>query len=142
MALTQDGKTLYVVDSSHFPGGNRKIWSFDLDPSGTPSHQRLVYDFAPGRGGDGMRLDIEGNLYIAAGILTPRGPHETNAVPPGIYIISPAGQLLSRIPIPEDVLTNLSFGGPDGCTLFITAGKSLFTTRVSIPGQVTYPTWK
>jgi hypothetical protein len=39
-------------------------------------------------------------------------------------------------------LTNLAWGGDDGCTLYITAGKTLFTTRVSVPGQVSYPVWK
>ncbi|MCA9227727.1 MAG: SMP-30/gluconolactonase/LRE family protein [Planctomycetales bacterium] len=141
LAVTQDSRRLYVVDSSHFVGGNRKIWAFDLDEQGQPSNARVVIDFAPGRGGDGMRLDIAGNLYIAAGIRSPRGPHETTEVPPGIYKVSPDGQLLGRIPIPEDVLTNLAFGGADGRTLFITAGKTLFQTRVGIPGQVAFPQW-
>ena len=142
LAVTQDCQRLYVVDSCPTPGGNRKIWSFDLDDEGNPRAHRLVYDFAPGRGGDGMRLDIEGNLYVAAGILRPRHGHETADVPPGIYIITPQGELRGRIPIAEDVLTNLAFGGPDGRTLYITAGKTLFTTRVDTPGQVPWPRWR
>lgn len=141
IAVTQDSRRLYVVDSCPVAGGNRKVWSFDLDDSGAPHNQRCVYDFAPGRGGDGMRLDMEGNLYVAAGIMLPRGPHETADVPPGIYVITPAGELRARLPIPEDVLTNLAFGGPDGRTLYVTAGKSLFTVRVPVPGQVAYPRW-
>lgn len=141
IAVTQDGKTLYVVDSCPTVGGNRKIWRFSLDASGHPSERTLMHDFAPGRGGDGMRLDQAGNLYIAAGILSPRGEHETRDVPPGIYILSPAGEMLGRIPIFEDLITNLAFGGPDGRTLYVTAGKTLFKTRVTIPGQVAYPKW-
>ncbi|MBC8350654.1 MAG: SMP-30/gluconolactonase/LRE family protein [Planctomycetes bacterium] len=141
IAVTQDSKRLYLVDSCPTVGGNRKIWTFDLDDVGNPSSQRVIIDFAPGRGGDGMRLDMEGNLLIAAGITTPRGPHETADVPPGIYVVTPQGELKSRIPIHEDALTNLAFGGADGKTIYITAGKSLFTTRVAIPGQVSYPTW-
>ena len=142
IALTQDSRTLYLVDSCPTVGGNRKIWAFDLDDAGNPSNQRVVYDFAPGRGGDGMRIDQQGNLLVAAGITVPRGPHETADVPPGIYIISPAGELTGRIPIHEDVLTNLAFGGKDGRTLYITAGKTLFTTRVEVPGQVAFPKWQ
>ncbi len=123
-------------------GEHRKVWGFDLDAEGNPHNQRVVYDFAPGRGGDGMRLDQQGNLYVAAGIMTPRGPHETAEVrPPGIYVISPQGELLHRIPIAEDVLTNLAFGGKDGKTIYITAGKSLFQAQVPVAGQVAYPRW-
>lgn len=141
IAVTQDCRTLYVIDSCPVLGGNRKIWGFRLDDAGNPHDQRLVFDFAPGRGGDGMRLDQAGNLYVAAGILAPRGPHETTDVPPGIYVISPDGQLRGRIPVLEDVITNLAFGGADGRTIYITAGKNLYTTRVAIPGQVAYPPW-
>lgn len=83
----------------------------------------------------------DGNLYVAAGIMVPRGPHETAEVPPGVYVITPEGKLHGRIPIHEDVITNLAFGGKDGCTLYITAGKTLFTARVAVPGQVAYPSW-
>lgn len=142
IAVTRDGRRLYVIDSCPVVGGNRKVWAFDLDASGQPSGQRLVYDFAPGRGGDGMRLDEAGNLYVCAGIITPRGPHETADVPPGVYVITPEGKLLGRIPIPEDVITNCAFGGPDGKTLYITAGKTLYQTRVGTPGQVVFPKWR
>ncbi|MBX3412354.1 MAG: SMP-30/gluconolactonase/LRE family protein [Pirellulales bacterium] len=141
LAVTQDGRLLYVVDSCPLPGRHRKIWAFDLDAQGNPGPGREVFDFSPGRGGDGMRLDVEGNLYIAAGIMAPRGPHETAAVPPGVYVISPEGMPLGMIPVLEDRVTNLAFGGPDGRTLYITAGKTLFTTRVPTPGQVSFPRW-
>ena len=138
IALGPDETTLYLVDSCPVIGGNRKIWAFDLSDDGTPRNQRLVFDFAPGRGGDGMAVDREGNLYIAAGIFRPRGPHETRDVPPGIWIITPKGELIGRIPIVEDVLTNVTFGGDDLKTLYITAGKTLFTVRVEVPGWVVH----
>ena len=50
-------------------GGNRKIWAFDVRGDGSLGGQRLVFDFGRGRGGDGMRLDRQGNLWIAAGVL-------------------------------------------------------------------------
>lgn len=138
IALSPDEKTLYLVDSCPVAGGNRKIWAFHLSEDGTPSGQRLVYDFAPGRGGDGMAVDSQGNLYVAAGIAHPRHPYETTAVPPGIYVITPSGQLLGRIPTFEDVLTNVTFGGDDLKTLYITAGKTLYSVRVTIPGWVVH----
>jgi gluconolactonase len=127
--LSPDERTLYLVDSCPIVGGNRKIWAFDLDANRRLSGQRVVYDFAPGRGGDGMTVDSQGTLYIAAGIHRPRGPHETTDVVPGIYLITPQGELRARIPIAEDVLTNVTFGGADLQTLYVTAGKSLLTTH-------------
>lgn len=138
IALSPDERTLYVVDSCAVPGGARKIWAFDLAEDGQVTNQRLLFDFAPGRGGDGMCVDRQGHLYIAAGITRPRGPHETADVPPGIYILSPDGTLQGRIPIPEDVLTNCTFGGDDLRTLYITAGKTLYSIRVEIPGWVVH----
>ncbi|MES2788871.1 MAG: SMP-30/gluconolactonase/LRE family protein [Planctomycetota bacterium] len=138
IALSPDERTLYVVDSCPVIGGNRKIWAFDLAADGTVSRQRLVYDFGTGRGGDGMAVDQRGTLYIAAGINTPRGPHETATIPTGIYIVTPGGELQARIPIAEDILTNCTFGGEDLRTLYITAGKTLFQIRVEHPGWVVH----
>jgi gluconolactonase len=139
LAITPDDKTLYVIDSHSGAGGNRKIWAFDVAPDGSLGNQRLVFDFGQGRGGDGMRLDREGNLWVAAGVLKPRHANETDEVRTGIHVISPAGKLLGRIPIPEDVLTNLTFGGADFKTLFVTAGKTLFRIDVDTPGYSLYP---
>lgn len=138
IALSPDERTLYLVDSCPIVGGNRKIWAFDLSDDGIPSRQRVVFDFAPGRGGDGMAVDQEGTLYIAAGIRRPRGPHETRDVPPGIWVIRPTGEVRGRIPVPEDVLTNVTFGGEDLRTLYVTAGKTLFSCRVPVPGYVVH----
>jgi gluconolactonase len=142
IAITPDARTLYLVDSNSRPGGNRKVWAFDVSEDGDLKGQRLVYDFGKGRGGDGIRLDTRGNLWVAAGIAHPRNAGETADVPPGIYVITPEGKLLGRIPIDEDVITNLAFGGPDRKTLFVTAGKSIFKIPVAVPGYALYPPLK
>jgi gluconolactonase len=139
IAITPDDQTLYLVDSNPNAGGNRKIWAFDLATNGSVSNQRLVYDFAPSRGGDGMRLDVEGNLWIAAGINRARREGETTEHPAGVYVISSAGKLLGCIPVPEDLITNLAFGGQDKKTLYVTAGKSLFKIQTKVAGWSVYP---
>ncbi len=139
IAIAPDAATLYVIDSHSSPGGNRKVWAFDVAGDGTLSGQRPVFDFGRGRGGDGMRLDTRGNLWVAAGIMLPRTAGETADVPPGVYAITPRGELLGRIPIPEDVITNLAFGGPDRKTLYVTAGKAIFRVPVAVAGYALYP---
>jgi len=95
IALSPDEKTLYVIDSDPKVGGNRKIWAFRVADDGSLSKQRLVYDFGKGRGGDGLRVDLKGNLWVAAGINKPRGnAGESLDVPAGVYVISPEGKLL------------------------------------------------
>lgn len=138
IALSPDERTLYLVDSCPIAGGNRKIWAFDLASDGTVNNQRLVFDFAPGRGGDGMCVDSQGTLYIAAGVARARNPHETTDVPPGVYVIRPDGEILGRIPVYEDVITNCTWGGPDLKTLYITAGKTVFQTQVDVPGWLVH----
>jgi gluconolactonase len=137
IAVTPDDGTLYVVDSNPAPGGNRKVWAFELGADGRPRDQRLAYDFGTGRGGDGLRVDLQGNLWIAAGINVYRGrPGETMHVPAGIYIVAPSGELLGRIPIPEDTVTNLTFGPPERRTLYVTAGRNLYRLPLRVSGYV------
>jgi gluconolactonase len=140
IAVAPDGKTLYVIDSHPKVGGNRKIWAFDLAADGSLWKQRVVYDFGKGRGGDGMRVDMNGNLWVAAGINRPRGnAGESLDVPAGVYAISPEGKLLGRIPIAEDLITNVAFGGPERKMLYVTAGKTLFRFPVEVAGHAAYP---
>ena len=140
IAVTPDGRTLYVVDSNYIsPTANRKIWAFDVAADGSVAKQRQVYDFGRGRGGDGMRLDSQGNLWVAAGIFAPRTANESADVPAGVYVISPRGELIGRIPVAEDVITNLAFGGPDKKMLFVTAGKMLYKIPTAVSGYSLYP---
>lgn len=134
IAITPDSKTLYVIDSHPKAGGNRKIIAFEVNKDGSLGKDRLVYDFGKGRGGDGMRLDVKGNLWVAAGISYRRSEFEDLSVPPGVYVISPEGKLQGRIPIVEDLITNVAFGGPDRKTLYVTAGKTLYKFGINVAG--------
>ena len=58
---------------------------------------------------------------------------------PGVYVIRPNGELVGRIPIPEDAITNCCFGGPGLRTLYIVAGRNLYQLPVKIPGFHQYP---
>ena len=139
IALSPDDKTLYIVDHNIRPGGNRRIWAFDLEDDLTPVNQRLVYDFGVGRAGDGLRVDSLGNLWTAAGVALPKRAGESAVNPPGIYVLTPEGELLGIIPIPEDQVTNMTFGGPYKKTLYVTAGKTLFQIQIKVSGWSVFP---
>ena len=132
--VSPDVRTLYVADTAAGPPRVAVIKKFDIQPDGRVTNGRVHYSFGSGRGVDGMVLDVEGNIYGAAGTTT--GPPENLA---GIYVISPAGKLLGRIPIPEDAVTNCTFGGRDLKTLYVTAGKNLYRIRMQQRGYLVYP---
>jgi gluconolactonase len=134
IVISPDDKILYLIEAHIAKGGAKLIRAYDLKADGTVTNMRVFYSFAPGRSGDGMTVDTQGNVYVAAGLNMPRGSPETLDTKAGIYVISPAGRLLRFIAVPEDLLTNVAFGGPDMKTLYITAGKTLFRVRVDVAG--------
>ena len=132
--IAPDNRTLYLIEANGAPGGARLIRAYDLAANGTVSNMRVHYNFSPGRSGDGMSIDTEGNLYVSAGMNQLRGTSETLDTRTGVYVISPHGKLLKFIPIMEDYITNNAFGGPDMKTLYVTAGKTLYKIRTDIAG--------
>jgi gluconolactonase len=122
--LSPDQKTLYLVESDGCANRARMIRAYDLHIT-----------FYPGRSGDGLTVDREGNLYIAAGLHKPRGTSETLDTKPGIHVFSPQGKLLAFAETPEDTITNCTFGGEDGKTLYITCGRFLLSCRTRIAGH-------
>lgn len=133
--ISPDDKTLYYVESNmRKDGGARMIRAFDLAEDGTVSNMRVFHNFYPGRSADGISVDSKGNIYAAAGLNRTRGTPETLDTKPGIHVFSPEGKLLKYYPVYEDTVTNCAFGGPDMKTLYVTAGKTLFSIKVDIEG--------
>jgi gluconolactonase len=143
LVVTPDDRFLYVADNNNDTvGGPRKLWRFDLRPDGTVEFNslRLIHDWKETRGPDGMKLDAEGRLYVAAGLNRPNPPFETQDEPTaGVYVFSPEGELQQFIPIPRDECTNCAFGGDDLKTLYVTAGGTLWSVRVDTPGRPVWP---
>jgi len=138
VVVSPDDKTLYVIETNAKENGNRKILAFDLRADGSIGNLRTVIDFYPGRSGDGMCIDAEGNLYVAAGLHQLRNSLETLDTRPGIHVISPGGELLAYRRTPEDTVTNCTFGGEDLKTLYVTGGSYLMSASTNIPGKKSY----
>ncbi|KQS33538.1 SMP-30/gluconolactonase/LRE family protein [Dyadobacter sp. Leaf189] len=100
--VSPDEKKLYVNESVQ-----RNVWVFDLAADGTLSNKKLLYHFEDG-GMDGMRCDVNGNLYIAR-----HGKGE-------VAILSPEGKIIQTVTTIGKKVSNICFGGRNGKTCYIT----------------------
>lgn len=110
-----DGKRLYVADPR-----SQKCFRYAIGPSGRLSDQQV----AAARFSDGLTLDEHSNLYTSSD--------------EGVRVYSPAGNEIALIPVPETP-ANMTFGGPDGRTLFVTARTSVYTIRMNVRGDFADP---
>ena len=148
IALSPDQRTLYVAD--HNNGGNRlspsdpepkrgamRIYAFPLNDEGLVNGPRkILVDFGKENGSDGMRVDSQGNLYVAARSLAR----------PGILVIDPTGKELAFLAtgptgqsgLFEDwkgIPSNVEFGlGSESNLLYVTIDKSLWRIRLKTRG--------
>lgn len=136
VCVSPDQKTLYVVsnDNGHtgierFPKdaparkGLMALLAYDLAADGSAKFRKMLVNYAPQDGPDGLCADVKGNLYVAV-------RDETR---PGIYVYSPEGKELAYIK--TEIPTNVGFGrGDEAKTLYITAGKSLYRIGLNVAG--------
>jgi len=106
---TPDGKLLYVTDH-----GGDKTFVYTINKDGTLSNKKLFAE----EGSDGMTIDNEGNVYLT-----------TKAV----AVYNKKGQKIEEIQVPEQP-ANVTFGGKDRQTLFITARTSLYSLKMRVKG--------
>ncbi len=100
--VSPDEQTLYVNETAQ-----QRIWAYDLSADGDIRNKRLLIQFDE-HFLDGMRCDAAGNLYV-----TRWGGGFVDKV-------SPAGELVQTIRLHGEKCTNLTFGGPDGRTVYVT----------------------
>ena len=117
--VSSDERTLYVNETVQ-----RKVWAYDLSSDGNVSNKHLLIEF-PDFGMDGMRCDSAGNLYI------------TRYGKGTVAVVSPQGKLLKEVKLTGKSPSNITFGGPDGRTCYVTLADrgciELF--RAEIPGR-------
>ncbi|MGK5081479.1 SMP-30/gluconolactonase/LRE family protein [Janthinobacterium sp. HLX7-2] len=100
--VSPDGKTLYVNESVQ-----RNIWAYTIEADGSLTGKRLLIKFDD-FGMDGMRVDVDGNLYV------------TRYGKGSVVKLSPQGRILREISVPGAKPSNITFGGPDGRTAYVT----------------------
>ena len=121
IGLSPDGQTLYVV-----PSMQKQIMAYPIESPGKIGAGRVLFELQQpegedNTGGDGMTVDAKGNLYITSAL--------------GVQICDSQGKLLHIIALAE-VPANVTFGGDDFDTLYITARKGLYRCRMPVKGFV------
>lgn len=117
--VSPDDKTLFVNESIQ-----RNIWAYDLSAEGNVSNKRLFINFDD-FGLDGMRCDIEGNLYV------------TRYGKGTVVKISPDGKILEEILLTGKKPSNITFGGEDKKTVYVTLADNgnIETFKVDVRGR-------
>lgn len=116
LAFSADESVLYVADSHY-----RHVRALDVLADGTLTNSRVLADMDHPQPGspDGMKIDVEGNLYVAGAT--------------GMWVFEPDGTCLGII-VPPERPANCAWGDVDRQSLYITARTSLYRIRVKVPG--------
>jgi gluconolactonase len=120
VCLTPDESQLLVNDT---PRAHIRV--FDVAADGSLAGGRVLFagvgSAAEGEAVvDGMKLDEHGNVYVSG--------------PGGVWVISPEGEHLGTIELPE-IVGNMNWGGPDWRTLYVCASTSLYSIAMSVAGN-------
>jgi gluconolactonase len=126
ICFSPDEKKLYIVDTGEpkHAGDPRPIRVYDVESRVRLKNGRMFANMAPGSS-DGIRCDVDGNLWSAAGWA---GEGFS-----GVHVFAPDGTLIGRIHLPE-TCANLCFGGAKKNRLFMAASQSLYAVYVGTEG--------
>ncbi|MEO1687289.1 MAG: SMP-30/gluconolactonase/LRE family protein [Pseudomonadota bacterium] len=123
LCFSPDESILYIVESRGVP--TRKILACDVGADGRTLHdKRVLIDAGPGTP-DGMRCDVDGNLWCGWGMGDPALD--------GVLVFNPSGEPIGRIALPERC-ANLCFGGRANSRLFMAASHSIYALYVNVAG--------
>jgi sugar lactone lactonase YvrE/enterochelin esterase-like enzyme len=120
ITLSPDQTLLYVDDyRSHW------VYSYQIQPDGSLQYKQQYYwihvaDTVDSSQADGMRVDRDGRLYVATRM--------------GVQVCDQAGRVNAIIPTPNGRISNLTFGGENGDTIFATCGDKVYKRKLKVKG--------
>ena len=134
LCFSPDYKKLYVISTGKGPGdtgpgGKGDMHVFDVTSDGKATNGKLFSSFMVDGvkcGPDGVRADVEGNLWCSSNA-------GRNVGYSGVTVWTPQGQLIGRIRLPE-ICGNVCFGGPKRNRLFMAASQSLYAVYTGTQG--------
>ena len=123
VGLSPDEKTVYVAETR-----TGHLWAFDIVSPGVvakaPPHENGGRHLAgpPGfTSFDSLALEANGNVCVASLVLG------------GINVIAPDGTFVEFVSMPDEICTNICFGGPDMRTAWITLSSTGKLVRMPWP---------
>jgi gluconolactonase len=123
LCFSPDERRLYIIEAGITP---RVIRGYDVTGNGSGiANARTFVTAQPNGTPDGMRCDVDGNLWVGWGM----GAEGLD----GVAIFNPEGKLIGRINMPERV-ANVCFGGLHRNRLFMAASTSLYSLYVNTQG--------
>ncbi|WP_315706233.1 MULTISPECIES: SMP-30/gluconolactonase/LRE family protein [unclassified Bradyrhizobium] len=130
IAFSNDYKKLYVCDtgSTHYPQAKNVVWSYDIDGDKLSNPKQFIDMTLDGKSGlgDGVRVDIDGNIWVGSGWVGEGYD--------GVQVFAPTdGVRIGQIRLPE-TCANLCFGGKKRNRLFMAASQSLYAVYVETMG--------
>ncbi|RMF87430.1 MAG: SMP-30/gluconolactonase/LRE family protein [Nitrospinota bacterium] len=130
LCFSPDYKKLYVADTgaSHYPDAPKVIKVWDVVDEKRLKNGRVFASMEyEGRAGfaDGIRADIDGNIWASAGWVGDGYD--------GVHIFAPNGDRIGLIRLPE-ICSNVCFGGSKRNRLFMTGSQSLYAVYVETQG--------
>ncbi|KPF72536.1 gluconolactonase [Bosea sp. AAP35] len=134
LCFSPDFKKLYIASTGKGPGdtgagGKGDIHVFDVGTDNKLSNGKVFSDCMIDGvhcGPDGLRCDVEGNLWASSNA-------GRNVGYSGVNVFNPAGKLIGRIRLPE-VCGNICFGGPKRNRLFMAASQSIYALYLGTQG--------
>jgi gluconolactonase len=126
LCFSPDEKRLYVIDSAVKESGPPHIRVFDVDiGTGKVTNGKVFVQHLTAGFTDGMRADVDGNIWCSMGWGDPKED--------GVHCYSPGGDLLGKIHLPE-TCANLVFGGLLKNRLYMCASSSIYACYVGTSG--------
>src|SRR6266704_2095287 len=126
LAFSPDEKKLYIIDTGLTHGGRSNMRVFDVNGDKLANDKVFAEKFAPGFT-DGVRTDIDGNVWCSMGWADPKED--------GVRCYAPTGELIGKIHLPE-TCSNLCFGGKKRNRLFMTGSTSVYAVYVETQGAL------
>ncbi|MGI8982568.1 MAG: SMP-30/gluconolactonase/LRE family protein [Pirellulaceae bacterium] len=132
LCFSPDYKKLYVADTgaSHYPDAPRNIKVWDVVDGKTLAKGRefasmKLDGFEKAGFADGIRADVDGNVWASAGWVGDGYD--------GVHVFAPSGDRIGQIRLPE-ICSNVCFGGTKRNRLFMTGSTSLYAVYVETQG--------